>query len=267
MNRRLSSFGIASILLFVCSAPAFSQTAATPKDAVDKEEKLPTADELSEKCAKGSGGREAWAKLQTIVMTGTVEIPTFNVTGKIEIFAKRPNKTLQITNVMDGQFVQKKAFDGQAGWKSDPQNGLKVLTGPELEQTRLEAVFDTDVRLKELYPDMKVTGRAKVGDRGAYTALAHEPGEKTVTMYFDAQTGLRIAEDALGPDETGNVVKTNIFIEDYRSAGGIQVPYRIRIVTPTVSVTIKIDDVQLNATVGDAKFAMPAASPAAAPPQ
>src|SRR5215470_10954427 len=146
MNRRLSSFGIASILLFVCSAPAFSQTAATPKDAVDKEEKLPTADELSEKCAKGSGGREAWAKLQTMVLTGTIEIPTFNLTGKIEIFAKRPNKALQITSVMDGQFVQKQAFDGQAGWKSDPRSGLIVLKGSQLEQAKVEATFDANVR-------------------------------------------------------------------------------------------------------------------------
>jgi len=198
-------------------------------------------------------------------MTGTIEIPTFNLTGTIEIYAKRPNKTLQITNVMDGQFVQKKAFDGRAGWKSDPRSGLSVLAGPELEQTKLEAVFDTDVRLKEVYPDMKVTGRAKVGDRDAYTVLAHEPGEKTVTIYFDAQTGLRIGEDSVGPDETGTVVKTNVFIEDYRSAGGIQVPYRIRVVTPNVSVVIKIDDVQFNATVDDAKFAMPSANPAAAP--
>jgi len=266
MNRKPSSFGIACILLFICAAPSFSQTAPTPKDAAAKEEKLPTADELSEKCAKGSGGKEAWAKLQTIVMTGTIEIPTFSLTGKIEIFAKRPNKALQITSVMDGQFVQKQAFDGQAGWKSDPRSGLTVLKGPQLEQAKAESIFDSSVRLKELYPDMKVTGRAKVGDRDAYTVLAHEP-EKTVTMYFDAQTGLRIAEDSVGPDETGNTVKTNVFLEDYRSAGGIQVPYRIRVVAPNVSVTIKIDGVQLNATVDDAKFAMPAANPEATPPQ
>ena len=266
MNQRLSCFGMSCIFLLVCAAPGFSQTAPASKDAVVKEEKLPTADELADKCAKGSGGKEAWAKLQTMVMTGTIEIPTFRLTGKMEIYAKRPNKTLQITTVMDGQFVQKKAFDGEAGWKSDPRSGLSALTGAELEQTKLEATFDTDVRLKDVYPDMKVTGRAKVGDRDAYTVLAHEPGEKTVTIYFDTQTGLRIGEDSVGPDETGNVIKTNVFIEDYRSAGGIQIPYRIRVVAPNLSVVIKIDDVQLNATVDDAKFAMPSANPGG-PPQ
>ena len=279
MNHKLSSIWFAS-LFFVGAFPSLSltaraqtapaQTAPAAKDPAAKEEKLPSADELSEKCAKGSGGKEAWAKLKTMVLTGTIEIPTYNVTGKIEVSAKRPNKVLRVTSVMDGQYVEKEAFDGQAGWKSDPQKGLKALSGEELEQAKIEAVFDTDVRLKEVHPDMKVTGRTKVGDRDAYTVVAHEPGGRTLTLYLDAQTGLRIAEDSEGPDESGNAAKTSIFLEDYRAAGGIQVPYRIRVNTPAVNVVMKIQDVNLNTPVDDAIFAMPAATPttpASAPPQ
>ena len=256
MNRRFVHLGIASLFLIGFS-PAYCQTAPPPKDLPVAEAKLPSAAELSEKCAKGSGGKEAWAKLQTMVLTGTVDIPTFGVSGKVEIFAKRPNKILRISNVADGQFVRKEAFDGQTGWESDPQQGLKAVTGARLEQAKMEAVFDTDVRLKEVYPDLKVTGRTKVGDRVAYTATATEPGGKTLTMYLDEQTGLRIAEDAEGPDENGTVVKTNLFFDDYRSVGDVQVPYRIRIHAPNVSLEIKIEDVKFNTPVDDAKFLMP----------
>lgn len=262
MNRNLKYFALAPLLL-VWATTTFCQTARpakdTPKDA-PKEEKLPSADELSEKCAKGSGGKEAWAKLKTMVLNGTVEIPTFNATGTFEVLAKRPNKLLRTTSIMDGQFVQKEGFDGQAGWASDPQKGLRAITGAQLEQARVEAIFDTDVRLKEVYPDLKVTGRAKVGDRDAYTAVAHEPGGKTLTMYLDAQTGLRIAEDSEGPDETGTVVKASVLVEDYRAEGGVQVAHRIRINASNVSVVIKIEDVKFNEPVDDAKFAMPAAN-------
>src|SRR5215475_11551730 len=258
MNRKLRYFGIASLLL-VWATATYCQTAPPPKDAPN-EEKLPTADELSEKCAKGSGGKEAWAKLKTMVLNGTIEIPTFNATGKFEVFAKRPNKLLRTTSIMDGQFVQKEGFDGQAGWASDPQKGLRALTGAQLEQAKVESIFDTDARLKEVYPDLKVTGRAKVGDRDAYTAVAHEPGGKTLTMYLDTQTGLRIEEDSEGPDETGAVVKANLLFEDYRAAGDIQIPYRIRIKAPNVSLVISVEDVKFNDPVDDAKFAMPAAN-------
>src|SRR5579859_1191975 len=259
MNYKLSKLGFA--LLFLISAvPAHAQTAPSPKDAAAKEEKLPTADELSDKCAKGSGGKAAWAKLNTMVMTGTIDIPTYNVGGKVEIFAKRPNKILRISTVADGQFVQKEGFDGQAGWESDPQRGLRAITGAQLEQVKVESVFDTDIRMKEVYPDLKVTGRSKLGDRDVYTAVAHEPGGKTLTMYFDTQTGLRIGEDSEGPDETGTVVKANILLEDYRAVGDIQIPHTIRIKAPNVTLTITIEDVKVNEPVDDAKFVMPAAN-------
>src|SRR5262249_54086316 len=160
---------------------------------------------------------------------------------------------LRVSSLADGQYVQKEAFDGQAGWASDPQKGLRPLTGSQLEQAKVESIFDSDARLKEVYPDLKVTGRAKVGDRDTYTAVAHEPGGKTLTMYLDAQTGLRIAEDSEGPDENGAVVKANVFFEDYRSAGNIQMPYRIRINAPNITLVIKIEDVKFNDPVDDAK--------------
>jgi len=261
MNRKVHYFAVTSLIL-IWAGPVHGQTVPTPKDkdAAVADAKLPSAEEISEKCAKASGGKEAWAKLKTLAMTGTIDIPTFNVSGKIEVYAKRPNKILRVSTVADGQFVQKEGFDGQAGWEFDTQKGLRAITGSQLEQVKAESVFDTDVRLKEVYPDMKVTGRTKVGDRDAYIAVAHEPGGKTVTMYMDAQTGLRIAEDTEGPDETGTVVKANLLFEDYRAAGDIQIPYRIRITAPNVSLVIKIEDVKSNDPVDDAKFAMPAAN-------
>ena len=251
-------------LLFVNVRPSYPQATPQPKTLASKTDALPSVDEIAAKCAKGSGGKEAWAKISTVVMTGTMEIPAAGMTGKVEITSKAPNKALRVISLADGQFVQKQAFDGRVGWKSDPQTGLKQLEGAELESAKLEAIFDTEIRLKEIYPDMKVTGRTKVGDRDAYTVLTHEPGGKTVTFYFDAETGLRIAEDSEGPDESGNITKSSIFFEDYRAVGGIQTPYRIRVTSPAVSLVINVQEVNLNVPVNDSIFTMPA-SDAAAP--
>src|SRR5579859_5611601 len=203
-------------VLLAGSVPAFSQTvpqataptpAPGPAASPVKEEALPTVDQLVEKCSRANGGKEAWAKLSTLVMTGTMDLPTYSMSGKIEVYAKAPNKILRIVDINEGQYVQKAAFDGKAGWKSDPQAGLRQLAGPELEEAKAESAFDTEVRLKEIYPDMKVTGRTRLGDRDAYTVLAHE-GRKTVTFYFDAQTGLRIGEDSEAPMTTGRCRKS-----------------------------------------------------------
>ena len=188
MNRKLSHFAVASVVLAFCIAPAFSQSAPPPK-ATAKEEALPSVDELAAKCAKASGGKEAWAKLTTQVLDGTIELPAFGFTGKVKFIAKAPNKMLHVVTLGDGQFEQKQGFDGRVAWKSDTQTGLRRLEGAQLEQAKMEAIFDSDVRLKEIFPDMKVTGRAKVGDRDTYTVLAHEPGGKTDTFYFVRRRG------------------------------------------------------------------------------
>ena len=255
-------------LLLAGSVPAFSQTApqapkaSTPEPpsaaAPMKEEALPSVDQLVEECAKANGGKEAWAKLSTLVMTGTMDLPTFSMSGRVEIYAKAPDKILRITDINEGQYVQKEAFDGKAGWKSDPQAGLRQLAGPEVDEAKAESAFDSEVRLKEIYPDMKVTGRAKLGDRDAYTVLAHE-GRKTLTFYFDAQTGFRIGEDSEGPDDNGTVQKIKLTFEDYQTVGAVQIPHKIRGTSPVVTFEIHIQDAHFNVPVDDAKFAMPSA--------
>ena len=243
------------------ASPPAAKPAPTPAASPSPEkndEALPTVDQLVEKCAKANGGKEAWAKLSTLVMTGTMDLPTFSMSGKIEVYAKAPNKILRIVDINEGQFVQKTAFDGKAGWKSDPQAGLRPIAGPELEEARAESAFDTEVRLKEIYPDMKVTGKTKLVDRDAYTVLAHE-GRKTVTFYFDAQTGFRIGEDSEGPDDNGNMQKIKLTFDDYAPAAGssVQIPHKIRGTSPVVTFEMQIKDAQFNVPVDDVKFAMP----------
>jgi hypothetical protein len=137
MSRRLSFLAISSLCLSLYEAPAFSQTAPAPKAAAAKEEALPSVDELAAKCAKTSGGKEAWAKLSTQTVSGTIDLQTYGLSGKVEFTAKAPNKVLHVVTIGDGQFVQKQGFDGQVAWKFDTQTGLKKLEGAELErQTR-----------------------------------------------------------------------------------------------------------------------------------
>ena len=258
--RTLKSFTVFFVLFFAHVCASYPQTSAQPKNQSSRAKALPGADEIAAKCAKGSGGKEAWAKVSTQVMSGTVE-SNAGITGKVEITSKAPNKVFHMLSFADGQFVQKSGFDGQVGWEFDSQKGLKRLEGAELEEARIEGIFDSEVRLREVYPDMKVTGRAKVGDRDTYTVLMHSPRGKAITSYFDAETGLRIAYDSEGPDQSGKIEKTKILFEDHRPVDGIQIPFRIRITSPSISLVVHIQDVKNNVPVDDSIFAMPSTQP------
>ncbi len=238
----------------VTFAPIANAQTASPSSSP-----LPTAAELSDRCAKASGGA-AWSKLSTIVLNGTMEIPAAHITAKVELYEKAPNRSLRVITIADRQFVLKHGYDGEVGWELGPPKGLHRLVAADLEQARQEAIFDSDVRLKELFPDMTVVGKSKVGDRDAYVALMRtRPSAKTTKYYFDVQTGLRIAEESENLAPNGQLEKATTFYEDYRAVGGVQIPFRLRFTSATVNFTITIDNARVNVAVDDAMFAMPAA--------
>ena len=220
---------------------------------------LPTAADLADRCAKATGGA-AWSKLSSMVLTGTMDIPAAHVTGKVELYDKAPNRSLRIITIAERQYVLKHGYDGQVGWELGPPKGLRRLVADELEQARQEAIFDSEVRLKEIFPDMTVLGKSKVGDRDAYVALMRtRPSAKASKYYFDAQTGLRLAEESENVAPNGQVEKTMTYYEDYRTVGGVQIPFRVRFTSSTANFTITIDNARANVAIDDAMFAMPAA--------
>src|SRR5262245_35415298 len=85
-----------------------------------------SADEIIEKHLAASGGRAAFAKItsRTSVGTLTVTTPVGDLSGSIEIYAKKPNKTrtlvkIDATALGGGQIVQDQRFDGAAGYILD----------------------------------------------------------------------------------------------------------------------------------------------------
>src|SRR5260370_373791 len=96
MSPRWKLLPATAALLFMYVNSGSPQANPAPKSAASKDSVLPSVDELVEKCAKGSGGKEAWAKLSTLVLTGTMEIPSVGMTGKVELFAKAPNKSFHV---------------------------------------------------------------------------------------------------------------------------------------------------------------------------
>ena len=255
---RRAPIRIAAFFLLLWVGPASAQSAKPQNNLLPKTQLLPTSTELAEKCAKAIGGREAWAKLSTLVLTGTIEMPALHLTGQVELYEKAPNRSLRVISVAGKQYVQKHGFDGQIGWELDPKNGLRQLQGPALEQAKLEAVFDSDVHLKEIYPDMKVLGETKLGDKDAYIALARtRPSAKATKMYFDAQSGLHVADETEVLASNGKIEKTITYYEEFRTVGGVQIPFRIRFTSPSVSFAINLANARPNEPLDDSVFAMP----------
>jgi hypothetical protein len=248
--------------LVAASAQTATKPAETPA-ATTSNATLPSADQVLKHYYAAIGGRAAWEKLHSRVSKGTIEIPAMNKSGTIEVHMKAPDSILLVINV--GGAVIRQGFDGTTAWSDDPRNGLRVLTGEEMEEVKREANFYHALNLQKNYSKMTVTGIEKVRDSDAYvveaTPIAGGDPEK---LYFDVQSGLEVRSinHRHTADGSGEFTAD---IEDYKEVDGIQLPSTVDQSSGQNAFTIRFTDIQHNLNLTDSQFAKPAAEPTADP--
>ncbi|HEY3440689.1 MAG TPA: hypothetical protein VGK29_08065 [Paludibaculum sp.] len=232
----------------ICSLAAFGQDAAKPDL---------TAEDIIEKSIQASGGRDAMMKMTSLAAKGSMEIVAMGGTAATEMYAKAPDKRLNITTV-EGYGEVKQGYDGKIAWSSEPQNGLVDISGDQLSATRRESQFNAELRWKDLYKSAAVTGKEKAGDRDCW-AVKFTPAEgKPINRCYDAETFLvdKVITSVVSPEGPAEV---SVLLSDYRDIGnGTKQPYTLKITMPGIGDLItKYKEYLYNVDLDDAKFAKP----------
>jgi hypothetical protein len=243
MKLSLAALALAAAMTSGLAAP---QTPAAPT--------LDTVDQVLDRYVKAVGGA-ALQKVTSLTARGTLEITELSMKGSVEIHQKAPNKTLQIVT-LDQMGVQREGFDGTIGWAQDPQNGVREKSGVELAEARRAAMFPRELRLKEQYPKMAVTGRETVGARDAFIVTATPAEGEPLRMYFDVQSGLLVRQIATRHGPAGPT-QVDVAFEDYRAVDGVQRAHVIRQVAPQFTAVIRISEIRHNVAIDDAIFRKP----------
>jgi zinc protease len=261
------SVGIVGLLCgFMVRAqdPAKSAAAAQAASATQAAAATPTADQVLAHYVQAIGGRAAWMKLYSRVSKGTIEIPAMeNLTGTLEIHEKAPNSMLAVINLGGGVFRQ--GFDGTTAWSDNPRDGLRVLSGGELEDARREANFYHPLELQKNYSKLTVTGIERVNEHDTYVVEATRDKGAPDKMYFDVQTGLlvRSVNQRYTPD---GLTEFQADVDDYTATDGVKLPFTVRQSGGGSAFVIHFTEVQHNLQLTEAQFAKPAAEPPADTP-
>ena len=217
---------------------------------------MPTVEQVLDRYVSAEGGGATLKKLLSRVMTGTISVPSMQLTGTVEIHEKAPNRTLGVITINGASFRQ--GFDGSAGWTDDPANGLRDQTGDELAETRRESDFYHALDLHKLYTKFTLVGKEKVGDHDAYVVEAAVPeGGPPEKLYFDVKSGLVLRDGSQrhGPDGTSEFQQD---YEDYRDVDGVKLPFTIRQTNEGTLVIITVSEYHHNVPLDDSDFAKPA---------
>ncbi|MCG8411619.1 MAG: insulinase family protein [Bacteroidales bacterium] len=207
-----------------------------------------TADLVIEKYIKAVGGKEKLEKIQDVTMEASANMG--GMTIKQTIYKKAPNKFAMIMS-MNGNVMMKQAFNGKRAIMKGFQ-GEQEIVGDDLENLKVEAVINPELKYAELNVKFTLESVEKVGDKKAYKLKVVNPTGKTVYDYYDMESGLKLKTKETIVAPQGEFSQTHTY-KDYKEIEGLLYPHIIKI-TGVQNMELKIDSVSINKDLSDELF-------------
>ena len=218
-------------------------------------ENLPTAKSLIAKYIAAIGGREAILSHSSTRSTGTFTVTSAGLSGTIELFAAKPNKSL-VKISMPGVGEITEGFDGTIGWTVSPMTGPMLLQGKQLEEKRFDTDFYGELHDEARYQSMTTVEKTEFDGRQCYKVrLVRKNGGEDFEFY-DVATGLKAGRIATRETQMGTVTGTAVE-SDYRKFGKLLLPGTIKNSLMGVEQVITIQTIEFDGVAASA-FEAPA---------
>jgi len=236
-------------------SPTAPNAPAPPAPALPPLPPPRTFEALSADIVKALGGADALTRHTALHTKMDIAFKGLGMTGTAEHFAVAGDKALT-TTTLPGLATTREGCDGKQCWSEDPINGLRILAASEAEQARLETAWNSELRLKELFPKIEVKNERD--DNGAVLeCLILTPKEgHPWTDCFDAKTHLMTLQRLTHAGPQGDVPFVSR-IGDWRALADIKVPYTTEMQAGPLSFSGTLTFVELDVAVDAKRFAPP----------
>jgi hypothetical protein len=201
--------------LFV--APLYAQAPA-PAAKSEKTEALPDARTIVDRHIKAVGGRDAILAHKSMHATGTLSVPASGINGPVELWGAAPDNVMLKASVPGvGEIVD--AYNGKNAWSISPMMGPSLKTGKELEQTKLDADFYSELRDPKKYT-LKTIEKTTFDGRDCYKISVKRPDGSEDFDFYDVATGLRAGSINTRETQMGPMTVTNTEL-NYKKFGNL----------------------------------------------
>ena len=249
------------------------QYGAPPPDDPDRIEVIPNtpndpaaAEQILDKFIQAVGGAQQLAKVTSFTAKGTYAgFDTDFQKVPSDISAKAPNQLTTTNHLHGGDNTT--TFDGQQGWiaSADRPVPMILLTGGDLDGAKVDAAIAFPATLKQSLSKLHAGfPPVTVDDRAAVVVEGTAPGGTRVKLFFDKQTGLLLRQTRLIDTKVG-LIPLHIDYSDYRAVSGVKMPFKWQLTWVDGQSTTELSNIQANAPVAAAKFAMPAVATSRGP--
>lgn len=222
----------------IASGGSISRSAIRDGRTIDNSGPMPSVNELIDSYVKAvSDGKTPGplAAMTSRIAKGTVDVVGVSRGGTIEIYSKRPNKTLTVMRAHPFGVV-KLGFNGSMEW----------TTGTAAKGAELSAIhFYNPAELSANYSKITLLGKSRIGFREVYLLELQPAVGSPVKLFLDQKTHLPVRVDA---------ANVETYFDDWREVDGVKIPFSIKQRFPTRSLKISLKEIQYNVTLEDSLF-------------
>ena len=132
------------------------------------------------------------------------------------------------------------------------------MSGDGRVQAQRESAFYGDIKLKDQFKTMSVTGRERLDGREMFVVEGTRPDDQVERLFFEVQSGLLIRRQWQAATYFGGLPNATDY-DDYRKVGSVRLPFVIRKVRGGNIFLQTVSEYKLNVKIDDAQFKKPAA--------
>lgn len=233
-------------------------------------QELPGARGLIDNYLKITGIAEKVPAIRSMRSKGKIELSGMGISGTVETFQARPNRTLTIANI-EGIGKSMEGYDGKVAFAVQGMMGPMLLEGAAAAQMERGALFDGQLYPAELYEKMETVGQVKFEGTECWKVhLVFKPfesddpevsdPEKTLAVrtryeYYAVDGGMLMGQELTQASPMGEVAAT-VVISQYTDHGGVKLPGKVVQKVPGVNIVMTISEVAFD-DVSDDEFALP----------
>jgi hypothetical protein len=221
-------------------------------EAVD----LPSGESLLERCLVKSGGAEAYARVKSAKMTGTVELVGHNISGPVSVF-QQGDKTYTVIELA-GLGKVEEGFDGKTAWETNSMQGPRIKEGEEKAATIRSSRMNLMGTWRDYYKSARTAGEEDINGKPAWKVELTPKEGKPETFYFDKSSALLVRMTQTVSSGLGEI-PVDVSLSDYRAVGGIQTPFKLTQNAMNQVMAMQFDSVEWNPEIPATRFDPPSA--------
>lgn len=219
-----------------------------------KAEALPKAETILDQSYEAMGGKAAFAKIHSQLITGTLEIAAMGIKGTMTITKAEPDMSVADIDIT-GIGMVKQGFDGKVAWEINPMSGARIKDGEELAAAKREAHFH-DENWREEFKKVETLGSETVEGKDCYKVVLTPNEGNPLTEFYDKKTGLLTKLKVTVATPMGDMEASTIF-SDYRKEGDVMAAHKILQSAGPQEFSITFDSYKFNGEIPKGKFDLP----------